>query len=96
MDVTGASAWPSRLDIENLHRRATQDDTEGISISLRSTPSVVVFVLAFETVGLWMQALRCPGSLGLRPRVFAPPWALGLPPPSDGAPHSAEERGSRA
>jgi hypothetical protein len=61
MDVTGASAWPSRLDIEILYRRATQDDTEGISI--RSTPSVVAFVLAFETVGLWMQALRCQPAL---------------------------------
>jgi hypothetical protein len=57
MDVTGASARPPRPDIEIVHRRAAEDDTEGISISLGTVPSVEAFVRAFETAGLWMQAL---------------------------------------
>jgi hypothetical protein len=57
MDVTGASARPPRPDIVIVHRRAAEDDTEGISISLGTVPSVEAFVRAFETAGLWMQAL---------------------------------------
>jgi hypothetical protein len=59
MDVTGASARPPRPDIEIVHRRAAEDDTEGISISLRTMPSVEAFVRASETAGLLMQALSC-------------------------------------
>jgi hypothetical protein len=76
-----------------VHRGAVED--EEISISLRAMPSGEAFVRAFETAGLWTQAMQCAWQPWLAAaRTFMLPWALGLPPPSDGASRSAEERGS--
>jgi hypothetical protein len=83
MHVTGASARPPCLNIEIVHRRAGEHDrgdlrqpqSDAISRGLR----------CLKPPGCGCRPCNASGGLGLRPRVFALPWALGLWQPSDAA-----------
>jgi hypothetical protein len=46
-------------DAAETDARAVEDDTEESSTGLSAMPPVEAFVRAFETAGLWTQAMQC-------------------------------------
>ena len=96
-DATRASARLPGLDIEIVHRRAIEGDSEQISINLRAAPSFEAFGRALESANpfvFWMQTVQLAWLPWLEAaRAAALPWMLvrSLPRPiGDGASGSVQ------